>query len=249
MERGKLNKEYKNIACRIVEEIKSYPGVEGICLSGSVSRGFTDRYSDIDLLIYFNHTGYRKLVEKRLDFPIARLGSKYKGIVIDVQWLDLSEEMKRQWTDIEKWDRSYCLILFERKKIIRKLFASKLHHLKKKRNLRLFNLLSEIKHNLELSQTMIKNKCLVVSQLIMNKILYDILNSTFILNNEYTPIEKWQLHLVYSLPWIPSCFKKDKVFNSLNLKMNIQQSFARYYLLKKSYKECQEKTQLLTFME
>lgn len=241
IDREHLKEKYKNLAYRIAEKIKVYPGVEGICLNGSVSRGSADRYSDVDLLIYFNHTGYRELVEKKLKFPVPQLSSKLKGIVISVQWLDLSEEMKRQWTDVEKWDRSHCLILFDRKKNVRKLFITKLRHFRADRDRRIFTLLGEIKHNLKLAQSMIKSKHLVASHLIMNRVLSDILTITFFINGEYPPIKKWQLHLVYSLHWIPSCLQRDKVCISLSSKVDAQQSFARYRLFKKSYKECLKK--------
>ncbi len=236
-----LIREYKNLAYRIADQVKLCPDVEGICVSGGVSRGFADRYSDIEFLIYLNHEGYKKWREKEYVPPIPQMGSKYGGKVIDVQWLDLKEEKKRKWTEVEKWDRSYCLILYDKKRTIAKLLVSKLHCSKESRDLLIFNSLSEMKYNLKLSHDMIHRKCFEISQLIMNKILSDIIKITFFINNEYLPHEKWRLHLLNSLPWKPSCFKKSVIVNSLSTKMKLQQSQARHYLLKTSYKECLKK--------
>ncbi|MCM8808057.1 MAG: nucleotidyltransferase domain-containing protein [Candidatus Omnitrophica bacterium] len=55
-----LIKEHFEIAKKVCDDFKKYKSVKGIVILGGIGRGYSDKYSDIDIIIFTERNLYNK---------------------------------------------------------------------------------------------------------------------------------------------------------------------------------------------
>ena len=102
---NKLNSDHIKLAENISEHFSSIPQVNAVALGGSSAKGFTDRFSDIDLYVYSSET---IPLELRQDL-LGQLGSRKTDLNLTFwdlgdQWVDLETGIE---VDIIYWDKTW----------------------------------------------------------------------------------------------------------------------------------------------
>jgi predicted nucleotidyltransferase len=116
-------KKFRGVAKRLVPKIASCEGVAGIILIGGLVRGFTDKFSDLDITVFLS----RK--DARLRRKIVNLGSdeaKRSGIDIDLEIHSLEDFKRRKWNETSRWDFSQAEIAFDPKGEVKGVFEERL---------------------------------------------------------------------------------------------------------------------------
>ena len=93
-------RKFRQVAERLVSEISSLEGVTGIVFSGSLVRGFADRFSDIDIMVFLSKN------DEPLRMQIRNIGlneEKHSGIETDLMIHFLKDFKREKWDEIDKW--------------------------------------------------------------------------------------------------------------------------------------------------
>lgn len=101
----KLNSDHFKLAENISEHFSLIPQVDAVALGGSSAKGFTDRFSDIDLYVYSSET---IPLELRRDL-VGQSGSRKSDLNLTFwdlgdQWIDLKTGIE---VDIIYWDKTW----------------------------------------------------------------------------------------------------------------------------------------------
>ncbi len=123
--RGKNRIEsFTRVADEIVKSISHFSSVEGILYLGGLTRGFVDKYSDLDMMVLFNN-----------DDPFAKgflesLSAQHEdrsGLAIDIETYFLDEYLDREWPEYLRWDLSNAVYAFDRQGEVQHRVQRKLH--------------------------------------------------------------------------------------------------------------------------
>jgi hypothetical protein len=179
---------------------KEYRDLAGIMLDGGLSRGYGDRLSEIDVVLFLHETGCAYYKEHQT--PTALGITKIDGYLFDVKLLNYEEELEKKYDDVGLWDLSYAKILYDPKGALQKLFDDKLQKkvLPEHAGGNMFNawwyfrLAGDIWINRG-------DSC--QGHMMLNEAVKKLVSALFQLNGEYIPHEKWLLHMSRTLEWKP----------------------------------------------
>lgn len=194
-----------------IDRFKSVEGVIGITLNGGLSRGYGDHLSEVDITIY--------LVENAFcDFTKGLLKLK-EGIckvdkeVYDVKVVEYKKEYERIWSPfVELWDLSYAKILYDPKGHIEKLLETKLEKEMDISNIQRV-MFDAWWHYKLAGDIWIYREDAIQGHMMLNESAKAILKSLFIANKEYVPHDKWLVHMIGNLHWLP--MGKDELLKAL----------------------------------
>ena len=102
---SRSNSTYLTLAHKICEQLKKIEGVEAVALGGSQTNASADRYSDIDLYVYFCSEislAARQEIVNKLGASKADLNLTFWDL--GDQWFDLETGIE---VDIIYWDKSW----------------------------------------------------------------------------------------------------------------------------------------------
>jgi len=114
-------------AARIISgKISQIEGVVGILATGGIGRGYCDDYSDLDLIVYTDHSKVREV-----DKYIAVGWLRYKEIDLDTPVESYQKALNqkspsRYWSQVMRWDRQNSRLLFDTDDRIANLLKEKL---------------------------------------------------------------------------------------------------------------------------
>lgn len=206
MARPYVNLKSENILDELMQVLSSniarysaLKGVVGITLNGGLSRGYADKLSEIDLVIYLDKEHYENWHKEKA--PVALGIVKLDGYLYDIKLADYDDESEKQWDSVALWDLSYAHILFDPLGKIKKLMENKLSvpEISRAEGLMFsswwyFKLAGDI---------WISRGDALQGHFIMNRAIIPLLEALFIANEEYIPHEKWIIHMSRSLKWKP----------------------------------------------
>ncbi|MFX1390440.1 MAG: DUF4037 domain-containing protein [Promethearchaeota archaeon] len=227
-------------AKKIASELSMEMGVLGITISGGISRGYADDFSEIDLNIYLEEDVYNNWILGM--GPVPHGDALWKGKYVDLDFLSLKKEIEEEWSLIKKWDASYNKILFDPEGKIEQLFNKKDIFSSREK----FECVSEYFEkcmyigNLVVLQWISRGDPLAANQLINNAIS-SLISMVFFANDEYPPYEKWALNYSYSLKWLPNQWKIRLSDIIITKEISIEEAKRRHILFIELYKECWEK--------
>ncbi len=198
----------------LMENIKEYvdmlsrnPDVIGVTLTGGLSRGYGDSLSEIDLNIYLQDSRLPEWEKGLGSIPQGdHMGTKYH---MDVSFLSLTAEAKKEWSLLKKWDASYTRILYDPTGIIEKFLDSKdVFTAEEKHDIALSNYLDCIYFGDIVVRQWTQREDLLVANQMISKGISALCRLLFLANDEYPPFEKWLVNYSYTLHWKPRHWRK-----------------------------------------
>lgn len=185
---------------------KKMNGVIGILLMGSVSLGYTDDLSDVDLEVIASGKLYRKVGASCEGYE------QYHGINISWEWMtfeDLESELKDWKDDIDLWTYSKSKVLYDPQHKLEKLLSKYKHYPNKIWLEKLFLYwYFATAHAPYDSRKAIQRDDLTTAQLYLNQAMEYYLALIFILNHSFVPYKKWRLKEFQKLPYKPKNYEE-----------------------------------------
>jgi hypothetical protein len=182
-----LQKQYLKMARAFVEPYKGNENVVGITLSGGISRGTGDIYSEIDINFYVRD------VKKKKDLPSVG-DINVNGVWFEFKIYSYREEVEQDWNMVHRWDAQYARILFDRKGLIRKLFDKKIKFRRGEKEKMIREYGDKTAWCVQLAEMFVKRKDLVHSHLLLNEALDSYIAYYFIKNRQFIPHYKWRVY-------------------------------------------------------
>ncbi len=118
--------EFLSAARIIAGKISQIDGVVGILATGGIGRGYCDDFSDLDLIVYTDHSKVREI-----DKYIAVGWLRYKEIDLDTPVESYQKALNQKspskyWSQVMRWDRENSQLLFDTDDRIANLLKEKL---------------------------------------------------------------------------------------------------------------------------
>ena len=114
---------YRQQAQQLARRFAVMEGVVGVLLTGGLTFGEGDRYSDIDLIVYLRQQSLRTWYFGEAPLPEGE--SRYHDLRLDVAYLDYERERDREWSPAEQWGASRAEILYDPERLVAELLESK----------------------------------------------------------------------------------------------------------------------------
>lgn len=214
-----LQKRYLEIAKEFAKRYYDDVNIIGITLSGGIARGTGDMYSEIDLNFYVKN-------QKNKNLPPE------KDILVNGVWFDFhirnfDNEVKKEWSMVDKWDTKNSLIIFDRDGSLKKLIAQRIVLTTENINKLYTEYITRIKWSVLLAEIFDKRGDLKNAHIMINESIDAFVNYYFIKNKQFVPYFKWRYFYFQRLR-IPSDDIKDKLFNLILIK-----NYSRKELLKR----------------
>jgi hypothetical protein len=205
----KLQKEYVRIARVFAKRFEKDKNVVGIVLGGGISRNRGDENSEIDIYFYLDG-------KKRKDFP-PEGDINVNGVWFEFKYRDISEERKREWRMVDRWEFKTAKVLFERGGVVSKLYKDKVRFRTGERK----KLLGEIGFmadwSLQLAEVFESRGNLRHAHMMVSESLNNFIDFYFILNGEFVPYFKWKWYYFQKLRK-PSKRVKDVIFDTYRIR-------------------------------
>jgi predicted nucleotidyltransferase len=224
-------KKFRQIAEQLASEISALKDVVGIVFIGGLVRGFVDKSSDIDIIVFTNKR------DTQLRRQIRSLGNaveKQFNIDLDLEIHFLEDFKKQPWDEIDKWEFSKARIVFDPKRKIKKTFKEKLK-VPKEFWIRRIAVCSEYlkwyccppKEGVgTVAQSWIDRGDLISAHYSLNYATDLLVRLTFALNRDFTPAPKWRIYYLRNLKWQPKGYK-EHLKEALSLKSFSAKDFDR----------------------
>ena len=167
-------------------------GVLGITLNGGLARGFGDVFSEIDLTIYLTDEAFEAYKKGTIRIHSGII--KIQGVIYDVKVVALQHEATRKWSPItELWDLSFAKIVYDTEGKIENFISEKLDK---------DNLAQTLSGTMFAAWWHFKLACdiwlnrqdVYQGHFVLNEGLKPLLQSLYLVNQQYVPHEKWIVH-------------------------------------------------------
>jgi|GEM_PF-143711 len=192
-------KEHMALAKERLHEFKKIKGLIGIVLNGGVARGYSDVYSEIDILIYLDEPYYRYYQTHKTPFELGI--SMHQGQLYDVSIISYKQEEEQNYDSLMSWDRTHAKILYEVDGKLRDLYKKKITKPPKEQISSL--LFSAYWYSKIAGDVWMYREDSVQGHFIIVKAIEPLMKVLYLLNNQHIPHEKWLLHNTYDLPLLP----------------------------------------------
>ncbi len=199
---------FRQMARRLASDIAGCKQVTGMVFLGGLARGFTDKYSDLDGMVFLERKN--NVQEAQIRDMVAK-EAKRSGIDIDLEVHLLKNFAKWKWTETSRWDFSHAKIAFDKKGRLRKTIEAKVNVPKEfwiKRIVQSAEYMKwyccPIKESAgSVAETWIERGDLVSAHYCVNYGVDLILKTVFALNKEFKPPPKWRVFYFDNLSWLP----------------------------------------------
>lgn len=205
-------KKFRQTAEELASRISAYEGVAGIVFLGGLVRGFADKFSDLDIIVFLRKR------DEQLRMRICKIGvdeEKRCNVDVDLEVHFLEDFRRWGWSETERWDFSKAQIVYDPKGEIKKLFQRKLKVPKDFWVKRIVVCSEYVKWYCcpprtdvaTVAEAGIDRGDLVSAHYCVNYSVDLLLEIIFSLNKEFLPVQKWRLSYSYSLKWLPKNYK------------------------------------------
>ena len=206
-------KKFRQVAEGFISKIVSFEDVAGIVFIGGLVRGFVDKFSDLDIIVFLSKR------DEHLRKQISDLGmheQKRLGIDVDLEVHFLEDFKKWKWDEVDKWEFSRAEIVFDPKGEVKKIFRKKSRVPKNFWVKRIVVCGEYLKWYCcppreevgTVAESWIERGDLVAAHYCLNYAVDLLLRIVFVLNREFLPAPKWRMFYSYSLKWQPMNYKK-----------------------------------------
>jgi len=204
---------FRQVAERLASKMDSCEGVIGIVFLGGVVRGFADKFSDLDIIVFLGK------IDEQLRRQVYEIGlneEKRSKVDIDLEVHFLEDFKRWRWDENDRWDFSRAKIVFDHEGEIGKVFREKLR-LPKDFWVRRIVLCAEYlkwyccpprEEVGTIAEACMDRGDLVAAHYCLNYALDLLLRLVFALNKEFLPSPKWRVFYSYELEWLPRDYEK-----------------------------------------
>ena len=115
--------QFRKIAESVRSRVVAFEGVSGIIFLGGLTRGFADKYSDVDVIVVLaerNESLRRKIQKIGLD------ERRQSGVDVDLEVHFLDDFRVRKWDEMARWDFCNSEIVFDREGKLQRMFEKNL---------------------------------------------------------------------------------------------------------------------------
>lgn len=176
-------------------------GVVGIVFLGGIARGYFDRFSDIDIIVF-------KRKNTKLEMK-AEDEVEYKGFLIDYEIANYEDKLESSWDIEERWGFSTAKIFYDPEGKIKNLINRKVPLKSKERKWMIIEGITQSEWYCNvMSKSWVYRGDVLSAHHSINNALEELLKALFALNNELLPAKKWQIYQSYSLKWLPDRFRE-----------------------------------------
>jgi predicted nucleotidyltransferase len=206
-------KKFRQIAEGLVSEVSSFEGVAGIVFIGGLVRGFADRFSDVDIIVFLSRKdeGLRKRI-RDLGLDVE----KRFGVDADLEVHFLEDFKRRKWDEVDRWEFSRAEIVFDPKGEVKKVFGEKLR-VRKGFWIRRIVVCGEYlkwyccppKADVgTVAECWVERGDLVSAHYCLTYATDLLVRIVFALNREFLPAPKWRIFYSYGLGWLPENYRE-----------------------------------------
>lgn len=199
-----LGKEKLAEAEKVAEDFVSKfrrKGVVGIVFLGGIARGYFEKFSDIDIVIFKRkNTKLGMKTEEEIE---------HKGFLIDYEITNCEDKLKSDWGMEERWGFSTAKIFYDPEGKIKILIKRKVHLRSKEKKWMILEGMTQSEWYCNvMSRSWVHRGDVLSAQHSINNALEELLKALFGLNNELLPAKKWQIYQSYNLKWLPDRFRE-----------------------------------------
>jgi len=210
--RNRIRKS-RRFAERLASKIALREGIAGVVFIGGLVRGFTDKYSDLDIITFL---GQR---DENLRMQIRKMSldeEKRSGVDVDLEVHFLEDFKRWKWDEADRWEFSRAQIVFDPEGRVEKVFKEKLQ-LPKDFWIKRIVVCSEYlkwyccppKEGVgTIAEAWVDRGDLLAAHYCLNYAVDLLLKVLFALNKEFLPAPKWRIFYSYDLRWLPDGYKK-----------------------------------------
>ncbi len=208
-----LIKKFRQAADELASQMATYEGVTGIVYIGGLVRGFTDKYSDVDIIVFLDKND-RSL--RTQAYSIGLNGEKRFGIDIDLEVHFLDDFKRWKWDEADKWEFTKAKVVFDLEGKVREVFREKLHLPSDFWVKRIAVYVEYLKWYCcpprkgvgTISEAWVERGDFASAHYCLNYGVELMIKTLFALNKEFLPAPKWRLFCSYSLTWLPENYEK-----------------------------------------
>ncbi|MBS3084019.1 hypothetical protein J4423_04405 [Candidatus Pacearchaeota archaeon] len=204
-----IQERYIEIAKEFAKRYQNDSNIIGITLSGGIARGTGDIYSEIDINFYVKDIKDKNLPPER-DILV-------NGVWFDFKIRSFDNEVKKEWSMVDKWDTKNSLILFDRNGSLKDLIAIKTTLSPREIGKLCEEYTNKLKWSVLLAEVFDKRKDLKNAHFMINESVDAFVSYYFIKNNQFVPYFKWKYYYFQKLK-IPSNKIKKKLLELILIK-------------------------------
>ena len=206
-------KRFRQVAEGLISKIVSFEGVTGIVFIGGLVRGFADKFSDLDVIVFLSKRD-DQVRRKIRDFGVDE--QRRLGIDVDLEVHFLEDFRRWKWDDVDKWEFSRAEIVFDPKGEVKKVFREKLRVPKNFWIKRIVVCGEYLKWYCcppreevgTVAESWIERGDLVSAHYCLTYAADLLVRMVFALNREFLPAPKWRIFYSYGLKWLPENYRR-----------------------------------------
>jgi predicted nucleotidyltransferase len=206
-------RKFRQIAEELASRIASYENVTGIVFIGGLVRGFADKFSDVDIIVFLSRRDEK--VRKRIR-DLGVNAQRRLGVDVDLEVHFLEDFRKRKWDEVDRWEFSRVEVVFDPKGEVKKVFGEKLRVRKGFWVKRIVVCGEYLKWYCcppksdvgTVAECWVERGDLVSAHYCLGYAVELLIRVVYALNREFLPAPKWRLFYFYGLKWLPESYKR-----------------------------------------
>ena len=202
---------FRDAGAEIVKRLPKHKSVVGAIFIGGIVRGFADKYSDVDVLLFLEHE------DATIRSSVRSLAKEIEdtfSIETDIEVHVLDEYARQNWDEYLKWDLSNCMVVFDRHGRLSELLRKKLAVAEEEWQLRIAKLMiyitwycfPEREHVPSMIDLWSDRGDPASAQYAVSYTLESIVELLYTLNRSFLPAAKWRIYHTRKLNWTPERF-------------------------------------------
>jgi predicted nucleotidyltransferase len=206
-------KKFRRIAEELASKIVSFEGVAGVVFIGGLVRGFADKFSDVDVIVFLSGR------DERLRKKIRELGvdrQRRLGVDVDLEVHFMGDFRRWKWSEVDRWEFSRAEIVFDPEGEIAKMFGEKLR-VRKGFWVKRIVICGEYlewyccppKRDMgTVAECWVERGDLVSAHYCLSYAVDLLIRVVYALNREFLPAPKWRIYYSYALKWLPKGYRR-----------------------------------------
>ena len=205
--------EFRKGAGEFTSRIACCEGVAGIVFIGGLVRGFADRFSDLDVIVFMSKEN--EDLRRRICSMGMETGKRWK-VDVDLEVHFLEDFKKWKLGEAEKWEFSRAEVVFDPDGEVKKVFTEKLR-LPEYFWVRRIAVCTEYlkwyccppeKSVGTIAEAWIERGGLESAHYCLSYGVELLIKILFAVNKEFLPAPKWRLFYSHALKWLPKDYEK-----------------------------------------